>query len=401
VREAPPSRAPRTGSTVEVTEVRDRAGHRAFIALPFRLYRDDPIWVPPLRVLEGRRWSSRHNPTLEGRSVVRFLARREGQVVGRIAAVLDPAFAEHWDPGAGFFGFFEVIRDEEVAGALLGAAEGWLREAGATRVIGPVNLSTHDEVGFLVEGFERRPPLLSPYNPPWYPEFVERAGYEPVREYDAWLWRPDQEPSPAVRRLWAGLERRNAARSAGQGSEPGITIRPFESRHWDEDVELLRELYNTCFPDLWGFVPIRRDEMSSRAAEFRPFHDPQLAQIAEVDGRPIGFGLVLPDVNEALVRAGGRLFPLGWLRLLLAMRRIRTARFLLLGVVPEHRGRGVAPLIAAAVARAGRARGIREAELALIQGANDPMRRVVEAFGCPRIRRFRLYRRELDSSDPR
>jgi GNAT superfamily N-acetyltransferase len=376
----------RTGG-VQVSELRGRGDRADFISLPSRLYRGDPHWVPPLRYLERRRWSPRHNPSLEGRPVARFLARRGGVAVGRIAAVLDPAFSARWLPGAGFFGFFEAIDDREVAGALLRTAEEWLVVRGARSVVGPVNLSTHDEVGLLVEGFARRPTLLSPYNAPFYGALVEGAGYQPLREYHSWLWTPEQEPSAAVQRLAARLERR--------GARGGAVVRSFKSSRWDEEVEVLRELYNGCFEDLWGFVPIRAGEMAARAAEFRPFHDPELAQIAEVDGRPVGFGLVLPDVNEALARAGGRLLPLGWLRLMRAMRRIRTARFLLLGVLPEWRGKGIAPLLAAAVARAGRERGIREAELSLIQGENDPMRHVVEAFGCPRIRTFRLYWREL------
>lgn len=371
---------------MSVEPVRTRADRRAWVELPYRLHSGDPLWVPPLRLTERRRWSTKHNPTLAGRAVTRFLARRDGRVVGRIAAILDPAF-HRWVPGAGFFGFFECVEDPAVAGQLFRTAEVALREWGAAEAVGPVNLSTHDEVGFLVDGFDRRPTILDPYNPPWYPRLAAAHGYVPVRDYHAYRWRPDAVLAPAARRLMGRLARR--------GSAAGITIRSVNPDRWDDEVRLLHDLYNRCFADLWGFVPISGDDFTARAAEFRPFYRPELILVAAAGDRPIGFAIALPDANVALARARGRLFPLGWLRLALAARHLRTARLLLLGVLPEHRGHGVAPLLAGALHQTGRRLGIPEAELSLVQGANDPMRHVIEAFDAPRIKTVRLYRKPL------
>ncbi len=370
---------------MSVTPVRSRRDRREWVELPYRLYSGDPLWVPPLRLTERRRWSPRHNPTLAGRSVVRFLARRGGRVVGRIAAVVDPAF-QRWSDRTGFFGFFESVDDPAVAGRLFEAAEAALLERGMRDVLGPVNLSTHDEAGFLVAGFDRPPMILDPYNPPWYPRLALGQGYEDDHEYHAYLWRPQAEPAPAVRRLLDRLERRGAA---------GVAVRAVRSDRWDDEVRLLHDLYNRCFSDLWGFVPIPYDDFAARAREFRPFHRPELILVAQADDRPVGFALVLPDVNRALARARGRLLPFGWLRILRALPRIRTTRFLLLGVVPEYRGRGVAPLLAGAMHRAGRRLGIAEGELSLVQGANQPVRHVIEAFDCPRIKTYRLFRKRI------
>jgi GNAT superfamily N-acetyltransferase len=374
-------------SSVRVTAVEGRADGARFVDLPYRLYRSDPHWVPPLRRMERLRWSAAHNPTLRDRTVARFLAWRGDRVVGRVAAVLDPAFAERWCPGAGLFGFFEVERDPGAGEALLEAAEEWLAARDVRTVLGPVNLSTHDEVGFLVDGFDRRPTVLSPYNPRHYPEMVEKRGYGTAREYEAFLWLPEKGPSPAVERL---LRRYGAGVDSG-----GLSVRAFDPGRWDDEVGLLRRLYNGCFRDLWGFVAMSDAEFRARAADFRAFYDPDLVLIAEREGTEVGFMLVLPDIHEALVHARGRLLPFGWLRLARAVRRIRTVRVVLLGVLPDHHGRGIAPLLAGEAARIVRGRGIRSGELSLIQAGNEPMLHVVEAFGCPRVRRFRLYRRDL------
>jgi GNAT superfamily N-acetyltransferase len=377
-----------SATALEVDVVRSRSDERAFLRLPYDLYRSDPNWVAPLPWMERRRWSPRHNASLRSRSVRRFLARRGGTVVGRIAAIVDEAFAARWEPGAGAFGFFECRDDPEAAAALLTAAEGALRERGRDRVLGPINLTPHDEVGLLVEGFDSRPTLLSPYNPPYYPELVEAAGYRGVRDYHAFLWRPEQSHGPAVSRLQRAAEQ-------GSGVFGRVRLRPADVRRWDDEVRTLHALYNESFEGVWGFVPVTVEEFAERAAGFRPFFDPDLLIIAEGESRAVGFALLLPDANEALAPLRGRLLPFGWLRLIRGMRRIRGGRFILIGVVPDLAGRGLAPILAAAIAEAARRLRLDPVEISLVAAGNRRMRHVVEAFGCPRVKTFRLYEREL------
>lgn len=375
-------------SPVRVEPVRSRADARAFLHLPYRLHRSDPHWVPPLRAVERGRWSLRRNASLARLRTERLLARRGGRVVGRVAAIVDPLFTERWAAGGGFFGFFECEDDPGVAGALLSAAEERLRAWGCGLVLGPVNHTTHEEVGLLVEGFGRRPSFLSPYNPPAYPRLVEAAGYRTEREYRAWEWTPAAPPSRAARRLARRWER----------GDSEVRIRSLDPRRFDAEMRLLHRLYNSCFRDLWGFVETSWEEFRERAEAFRPFYRPETILLAEEAGREgeaIGFAVVLPDVNEALAGLGGRLLPWGWLRLLRGIRRIRSGRFILMGVLEEQRGRGVAPLLALAMREAVTAAGLERVEVSLVQADNASMVRVVEALGCEPARTFRLYSKEL------
>jgi GNAT superfamily N-acetyltransferase len=366
---------------LRIVPVADGESQRQFCDLPYRLYQSDPCWVPPLRAEERRRWSPRHNASLRRRWCRRFLARRDGRVVGRIAVTIDEEFARRWAPGAGFFGFFES-QDGEASRGLFDAAEETLRREGRRRILGPINLTTHDEVGLLVEGHDSSPMLLSPYNPPSYERFVLAAGLTPLCDYHAYDWSPDRPHAPSVDRL---LRRISGA--------SGLILR--SAQHWDEDTRRLFELYNASFAETWGFVPLTWEEFAERAAAFRPFYRPELAMFAERHGQAIGFALALPDVNAVLAQVGGRLWPFGWPRLLLGLRRLRTARFLLLGVRPEATGAGVAPLLAHAVAEAARRLGIRRAELSLVHGDNRRVQHVIEAFGGKRCKTYRLYEKSL------
>src|SRR5512138_74611 len=203
---------------LEIRPVEGARDASLFEAFPYLHYRDDPLWVAPLRSEESARWKRTH-PTLRSRTAARFLALRDGRCVGRIAAIQDPEFAERWEPGSGFFGFFECGRDEETALALLGAAERWLGDRGIRRVLGPVNLSFHNEVGLLTGGDGTTPMILSPYNPDYYPALLERAGYVPRASYHAYLWTPASRHTKAAERIL------RAARLAS-----GVRIRCFDRR---------------------------------------------------------------------------------------------------------------------------------------------------------------------------
>jgi GNAT superfamily N-acetyltransferase len=365
--------------------------HRGFCELPYRLYRADPGWVPPLRSLEYQRWSPEHNASLLSRWCRRFVAERGGRTVGRIAAIIDEDFAQRWLPGAGFFGFFECADDPQAAQSLLGAAEDALRGEKRTHALGPVNLTTHDEVGLLVEGHDLRPMILSPYNPPYYEQLVRQCGFTPRSDYHAYAWSADQGHARAVDRLLGRLARASPADLRLRHSQPG---------RWRQETRVLFELYNASFAETWGFVPLTWEEFDERAAGFRQFYRPDLVVFAERAGRPVGFALVLPDVNEALARVKGRLWPFGWLRLALALPRLRAARFILLGVLPEATGAGIAPLLAHEAATVARRLGIRHAELSLVHADNHRVRHVIEAFGGRRCKTYRLYEKALAGRAP-
>ncbi|MDH4044079.1 MAG: GNAT family N-acetyltransferase [Gemmatimonadota bacterium] len=381
-----------TRGPVRVRAADHGLGHRQFVRLPYALYRRDPLWIPPLRLEEWHRWSRRHNASLGTRWVRRFVAMRDGQVTGRIATIVDPAFAQCWEAHTALFGFFECANDVESATALLTAAEAAAGSRGMRRLLGPVNLTPHDETGILMEGFDSPATIQSPYNPPYYRRLLESAGYRVARQYYAYSATPDDPPTPAIRRLV-----RSAAR--GTGLAAGVTIRSVDLGRWVDEARTLWRMYNAAFAHVWGFVPITWEEFYQRARRLKAFAEPELIRIAEFAGEPVGFGLTLPDLNEALRSIDGRLLPFGWWRLRQAVPRIRTVRFLMLGVVPEHRGRGIGPLIAYETQQAARRLGMARLDLSLVQTTNALVQRVIDGFGSPVAKVYGLFARSLAGTD--
>ena len=368
---------------VQVTQVLSRADHRAFWTLPYRLHGNFMGWPAPLRREERRRWDPAHNPALHGRSVWRFVARADGKVVGRIAAFHDPDFAARWSPDTGGFGCFESIDIPAVAGALLAAAEDVLRSHGVTRVLGPVGLTFHDEMGLLVDGFEAGPSLLTPCNPPHYGALIERHGYRPCFDQHAYEWRADVGLHPVV------------ARAARGAAAAGILVRQIRPAEWDAEVARLHALYNAAFADVWGFVPIAGEDFRARANGFRAIHWPELVLFAEHGGTPVGFAIALPDISPLLAASKGRLWPLGALRLALGAARVRRVRLMLLGVEPCWKASGAGAALVAELVDRGKRLGLAGGELSLVHESNRAVRRLIIACGGTRTKTFRVYGKML------
>ena len=233
--------------------------------------------------------------------------------------------------------------------------------------------------------------VQSPYTPPYYRALLEQAGYRLSREYYAYEASPTVEPAPAITRLVR-------ARDRGAGPAKAVQVRAVNLSRWKDEARVLWRLYNAAFATVWGFVPISWEEFYQRARQLKPFALSDLIQIAELDGEPVGFGLTLPDVNEALIHLRGRLLPLGWLRLWRAVSRIRTARFVMIGVVPHVRGRGIGPLIAYQTQKAALRLGITKLDLSLVQASNELVQHVIRGFGSPVAKTFGLFARSLDGA---
>jgi GNAT superfamily N-acetyltransferase len=368
---------------LRVTAVRTSADHRAFWTLPYDLYRRTPGWPAPLRRDERRRWDPRHNPSLAGRPVWRFVAWRGRMAVGRIAAVFDPEFARRWSPATGLFGFFECGDDSDVSAALFGAAEAALRAEGLARAIGPVNLTFHDEMGLLVGGFDISPSFLTPFHPPYYQSLLEREGYRPLVDQHAYRWTHESPPHPAV------------GRAVRRVMNAGTVVRAMRHQRWESELRLLHALYNESFDGVWGFVPIGWEDFRLRAEGFKRFYRPELVRIAEVDGRPVGFVLALPDLNPLLATVRGRLFPIGAAYLALRVPRLREARCMLLAVAPGWTGRGIALALVTELAAAAGRLGLTGGELALVHADNRAARHVIEVMGGAPVRTYRLYQKDL------
>ena len=369
--------------------MRGRQDLRRFIDLPYRLHARDPLWVPPLRRDVESLLSREKNPFFEHAEAEYFLAERGGDVVGRIAAISNRLHNETHEDRVGFFGFFESIDDRAVAGALLDAAAAWCRERGHDVLRGPASFSVNDECGLLVDGFDTPPTLMMPHNPRHYVPLIEGAGFTKAR--DLWVYQGGSMAGyvPVPERLARGTELIR--------QRMGITIRPLDMSRFEAEVERIKELYNAAWEKNWGFVPMTDHEIDHLAEQFKPVVIPELVPIAEKDGKMIGFGIALPDLNVVFQRhRSGRLFPMIFdLLWSLKARRIRRARILLLGILPEYRGRGVDAMLYHWIWTRSGERGIYWGEAGWILEDNPAMNAGLEKMTFTVYKTYRLYDRPL------
>ena len=376
---------PLRSAAVTVRPVDDRADLNRFIRLPWRIYANDPVWVPPLlsdlkTVLDRRR-----HPFHQHADVEYFLAWRGDEVVGRIAAIVNHRHNEFHGEKTGFFGFFECIDDGDVARALLETAEAWLRERGMERVYGPESFSTNEEsgLGLLVDGFDKPPVIMMAHTPPYYPRLVEGAGYVKAKDLLAY-WLDDQRPPE---RLVRGVERLRQAER--------VKLRTLNLKDFAGEVARIKDIYNSAWERNWGFVPMTDAEFDHLARQLRPVVNPRLCAIAEVDGEPVGFALALPDFNQALKHVNGRLFPFGIFKLLWYRRKIDTLRVLTLGLKPGYRKKGIDAMLYLHIFREGVAAGFKQAECSWILEDNWDMRRGLERMGARVYKTYRIYEKTL------
>ena len=374
---------------LRVRAARDRRDLKRFIDLPYRLHARDPVWVPPLRRDVELLLSRTRNPFFEHADAEYFMAERDGQVVGRIAAISNRLHNETHGDRVGFFGFFESSDDQAVANALLEAAADWCRQRGHDVLRGPASFSVNDECGLLVDGFDTPPALMMPHNPRYYVTLLERADF--VKAKDLWVYEGGSEDHyvPVPERLARGTELIR--------QRMGITIRPLDMRDFEGEVERIKELYNAAWEKNWGFVPMTEHEIDHLAEQFKPVVIPQLVPMAVKDGKLIGFGITLPDLNVVFRRnRSGRMFPM-ILKLLWALktRKIRRARILLLGVLPEYRGKGVDAMLYHWIWTKSGERGIYWGEAGWILEDNPAMNAGLEKMTFKVYKTYRLYDRPI------
>jgi GNAT superfamily N-acetyltransferase len=371
------------GAPVRVRPVTSRSDLRAFLRLPWRVYRDDPHWVPPLLVEQRKLLNRRRHPFHRHADVEYFLARRGERVVGRIAAIVNHRHIEFHGEAVGFFGFFECEDDPSAARALLSSVEDWLAQRGMRAMRGPMSFSTNEECGLLIDGFDTSPMIMTTHNPPYYERLLEGAGLRRVMDLFAYLLSEIRAPE----RLLSGVSR--------LGRRAGATVRPIRLKELPLEIERIRAIYNSAWERNWGFVPLTENEIRFLAKQLRPVVNPNLCAIAEFGGEPVGFALGLPDYNQALRHANGRLFPFGLLRILWHRRHIDAARVLTLGIKPGHRHKGLDALLILHLWREGVRSGQPKGECSWILEDNWDMRRGLERIGAKVYKTHRVYEKPL------
>jgi GNAT superfamily N-acetyltransferase len=354
-----------------------------FIRLPWQIYKNDPHWVAPLLVERKEFLNKGKNPFFKHAYVVFYLAERHGQAVGRIAGIVNHNHVEYHQEKAGFFGFFECVNDYEVAKALLDKVQDWLRSEGMEIMRGPANFSSNEEWGFLLEGFDSRPVIMMTYNPPYYLEFAERYGLVKAKDLHAYFIDETSYPPQRVLRMAESIRKRQ-----------NVRIRNLNMKEFIKELEGIKQIYNAAWSKNWGFVPMTDEEFDHLAKNLKQIVDPHMVFIAEVDGRPAGFSLALPDFNQVLARLNGRLFPLGILKLLWHSKirnKIDGVRIITMGVVPEFQKRGIDTVFYVKTFDVGVKRGYRWAEMSWVLEDNTLMNRVLELLGAKLYKKYRVY----------
>ena len=368
-----------------ITLATSKQERKQFINFPYQHYAGDEHWIAPLKMEQKKLIDEEDNPFFENGDIALFLAEQNGEVCGRIAAIQDRRYNEHHNNKTGFFGFFECINDQSVANLLFKVAEDWLKERGHTDVLGPANPSMMDEVGILVDGFEYKPSIMMPYHKPYYDDLIKNTGL--TKEMDMYAYRVTQGN--------VNMDRMYRAEEIVRRRLPKLRIREIDVDQLDEEVQIVRRIFNKAWSGNWGFIPLTKKELQDLASDLKLILDPKIAHIAEVDGDPVAFSIALPDLNQALKHMDGTLFPTGIFKLLWHRRNIDRIRTALMGVDPEYQGKGIDALLHKEAILNGKEIGYKSSELSWVLESNKSMIRVAEKIGGYVEKTYRMYSKEL------
>lgn len=376
-------------SDILVQPVAGKSDLRRFIELPIRLYRGHKGYAPHLTMERFDAYSRTKNPHFHHADAEFFLARRNGEVVGRILAQVDHAHLKQQNDATGHFGLLDAQDDPAIFAALLRTGEDWLRARGMKAIAGPYSVSINDEVGQMVSGFDERSMLLMPYGPPYAPARIEQAGYGKLMDLYSYEYDVRKAPVTIGHKL---IERYAKGR---------VRVRPVDMSRFADELLTAIDIFNDAWQDNWGFVPITREEMQAAAKTMKPLVDPRLIWLAELDNKPVAMILTLPNLNEAIADMEGKLFPFNWAKLLwrLKVKRVKTGRVALMGVRMSLRhsplGAALAMMVIDKLRENGTALGYHYAELGWILETNAVTRRIIEQAGGREYKTYRLYSKPL------
>jgi GNAT superfamily N-acetyltransferase len=370
---------------MKIERVTDKAGLDQFIRFPWKVYQGNPNWVPPL-LSEMKFILSAKNPFFHHAEAAYFLARRGTEIVGRIAAIIDRNYINIHNEQTGFFGFFECLPDPAIAEDLLNAAATWLKERDIETMRGPLNPSANDECGFLLEGFDSRPMIMMPYTPECYLDYLERCNFIKSRDLYAYL---------SVIKDVSSAKRLEKLASAIKAKVPGLVIRPAKMKKFQEELEAVKDIYNSAWSHNWGFVPMTDEEIESMAKRLKPLIVPELLIMAEVDGDPAGFFMAVPDYNQVLCKINGKLGPIGLAKFLWYSRKISDIRVLTMGVKEKYRKKGIEGLLYLESFKAAMRKGYERAEMSWVLEDNTLMQKGCELMGGKLYKKYRIYEKKI------
>jgi ribosomal protein S18 acetylase RimI-like enzyme len=370
---------------MQINQVTSPADLNKFIELPYHLYRDDPLWIPPLKSEQRGQFNRRKNPMLDHCEYALFLLMDGGQIIGRVSAFLDQLALDHWKQPIGLFGSYECINNPKAAAMLLGAAQDWLKNRGMKAMRGPWSFASQ-EWGLVCEGYEPAPVILAPYNPPWYNQQMTACGLRKVK--DLLVYYIDAREGYQIDERYLTL-------TELVKKKYHIRTRPVDMKNLERDVVTIVDLANQSISDNWGFYPVTEAEGRAMAHDLKQIVNPKAIVIAEDEnGRPIGFGMSLPDINILLKDMHGSLLPFGWLKLLTGLPKLTQYRMWALGVIPEYQGRAIDTLLYKATYDALYSDRIR-LEINYVLEDNDRMNNALMKLGAKPLRRYRVFEKAI------
>jgi GNAT superfamily N-acetyltransferase len=371
--------------TAGIRRVRSRGDLKRFIKHPFEKYRSDPHWVPPLLMDERQKFDPKKNPFFEHARMELFLAERNGEILGRVAAIDDDLYNRTHGDNIAFFGFFEAS-DQATAEALLAHVEGWARLLGRDSVRGPMNPSLNEGAGFQIDAFGTDPFVMMPYNPPEYPHYVEAAGYRKVKDLYAWMFDTSWGAPERITRLAHRVSKRH----------DDLVVRPANMKRFRAELETLKRIYSEeAWGETWGFVRYTDAEFERLAGELRLIADPDIVLFAELSGQTAGVAVGLPDANQLFKRMRGRLFPFGVFHFLNRKRIIDQMRLPILGVMPEYRNKGFDLVLMHEIYERGMAKGYKRCECSWVLEDNQAINHAIEAGGAKVYKTYRIYQKQI------
>lgn len=370
---------------MQIRQVSNKKDFDEFIRFPWKVYQGNRNWVPPL-ISEMKFILGSENPFFHHAEAAYFLASRNGEIVGRIAAIIDRNHINVHNEQAGFFGFFECFPDAAVAKSLLDTAGQLLKERDIEIMRGPINPSTNDECGFLLEGFDSPPMIMMTYTPPYYLDYMERSGLIKSKDLYAYI--------SVIKEVSAGNRLERLA-SAIKARVPGLVVRPANMRNFQKELEAVKDIYNSAWSRNWGFVPMTDEEIESMAKRLKPLVVPELLIMAEINGNPAGFFMAVPDYNQVLNRINGKLGPVEIVKFLWYSRKISDIRVLTMGVKEEYRKKGIEGLLYLESFKFAMRKGYERAEMSWVLEDNELMKKGCELMGGKVYKKYRIYEKRL------
>ncbi|MDH5185625.1 MAG: hypothetical protein OEW70_01020 [candidate division WOR-3 bacterium] len=371
---------------IEIKRVENERQLDSFVKLPLKLYKKNPNYVPPLLSDVKRTLNPGKNPFFKHAARELFLAREGRHIFGRIAAIIDYNYIEYHKRKIGYFGFFEVENNFEIANALLDTARNWLKEKGMVRMAGPSNPALYDECGLLIEGFDSPPMIKMTYNPKYYIEFVEKYGMQKDKDLFAYLIRTDQPAPDKLKRVIEAIK-----------NKPGLKVRSIDFSRLEEEKKNIKDIYNNAWSNNWDFAPLTNEEIDDMVKLLKPLAKPEIIPFVEINGEPAGMSIALPNYNEILIKLNGQLFPFGIITFLLEKDKIKSARLWALGVKDKFRKMGLDALLYYETFEGAKKLGIEWGEVSWILEDNIDIIRPILLWGGKLYKKYRIYGIDIKS----